>query len=157
GWCEALHRFGTFPLADVMEPAIRHASRGFRITPYLSECINDTAPDLARDAEIASLLMPGGTSLAAGARLVMGDYAEALRMIARAGADGLQGGPLGDALAGVMAERGGYVTREDLVGYRTRERTPLRGLYRGHEIVALPPPAASGVHMIQMLNILEAY
>ena len=56
GWCEALARFGTFPLADVMEPAIRHASRGFRVTSYLSDCAADCAADLARDAEIARLL-----------------------------------------------------------------------------------------------------
>jgi len=49
GWCEALSRFGTFPLADVMEPAIRHASRGFRVTPYLHECVTDSAADMARE------------------------------------------------------------------------------------------------------------
>ena len=59
GWCEALSRFGTFPLADVMEPAIRHASRGFRVTPYLHECVTDCAADMARDAEIARLYLPG--------------------------------------------------------------------------------------------------
>ena len=50
GWCEALRRFGTFSLADVIEPAIRHASRGFRVTPYLHECVSDSAADMARDA-----------------------------------------------------------------------------------------------------------
>src|ERR1700729_973159 len=60
GWCEALSRFGSFPLADVMEPAIRHASRGFRITPYLHECVADCAADMARDREIASLYLPDG-------------------------------------------------------------------------------------------------
>ena len=67
-WCETLARFGTMPLADVMEPAIRHAARGFRITPFLHECIADTAADLAKDAEIARLYLPGGGPLAAGAR-----------------------------------------------------------------------------------------
>ena len=56
GWCEALRRFGTFSLADVMEPAIRHASRGFRVTPYLHECVTDCAADMARDKEIARAL-----------------------------------------------------------------------------------------------------
>ena len=87
GWCEALARFGTFSLADVMEPAIRHASRGFRVTPYLSECVADGAADLARDPEIARLYLPGGAPIAAGTRLVTGDYAETLRGIAREGPD----------------------------------------------------------------------
>src|SRR3954454_22128473 len=57
GWCEALTRFGTLPLADVMEPAIRHASRGFRVTGYLHECVSDCAADLADDPEIARLYL----------------------------------------------------------------------------------------------------
>src|ERR1700712_1437509 len=79
GWCEALKRFGTFSLADVMEPAIRHASRGFRVTPYLHECVSDCAADMAQDREIAKLYLPGGRPIAAGAQLVTGDYAETLR------------------------------------------------------------------------------
>src|SRR5579862_6330715 len=63
GWCEALERFGTFSRADVMEPAIRHASRGFRITPYLHECVSDCAADMARDAEIARLYLPNGSPI----------------------------------------------------------------------------------------------
>ena len=85
GWCEALDRFGTMPLADVIEPAIRHASRGFRATPFLVECITDTAADLALDPEMAKLYLPGGTPLKAGDRLVQGDYAETLRAIAQEG------------------------------------------------------------------------
>src|SRR5215469_4141477 len=60
GWCEALSRFGTFSLADVTEPAIRHASRGFRATRYLNECVTDCAADMALDPEIARLYLPGG-------------------------------------------------------------------------------------------------
>src|SRR5271167_4146467 len=74
GWCEALSRFGTFSLADVMEPAIRHASRGFRVTPYLCECVADCATDMARDAAISALYLPGGAPIAPGARLVTGAY-----------------------------------------------------------------------------------
>src|SRR5580704_13470092 len=66
GWCEALARFGSFPLADVMEPAIRHASRGFRVTQYLCECVADSAADLARDAAISALYLPGGAPVAPG-------------------------------------------------------------------------------------------
>jgi gamma-glutamyltranspeptidase/glutathione hydrolase len=157
GWCEALNRFGTLPLTDVMEPAIRHASRGFRVTRYLQECVADCATDMARDAEIAKLYLPGGSPITAGTRLVAGDYAETLRSIAREGPELLYTGRLGALYAEHMAKAGGYIAREDLTRYRTVEREALRGTYRGFEIVGPPPPASGPLHIIQMLNILEGY
>ncbi len=157
GWCEALFRFGTFPLADVMEPAIRHASRGFRVTPYLHECVTDSAADMVRDAEIAKLYLPGGAPIAAGTRLVTGDYAETLRSIAREGPDLLYAGALGTLYAEHMAKSGGYLAREDLTHYHTIDRDALRGTYRGFDIVGPPPPSSGPLHIIQMLNILEGY
>jgi gamma-glutamyltranspeptidase / glutathione hydrolase len=157
GWCEALDRFGTFSLADVMEPAIRHASRGFRVTPYLHECVSDSAGDLARDPEIARLYLPGGKPIEPGNRLITGDYAETLRSIAREGPDLLYNGALGTFYADHMAKSEGYITREDLTRYRTIERDALRGTYRGFDIVGPPPPSAGPLHIMQMLNILEGY
>jgi gamma-glutamyltranspeptidase/glutathione hydrolase len=157
GWCEALERFGTFPLADVMEPAIRHASRGFRVTPYLHECVSDCAADMARDPEIAKLYLPGGMPIEPGTRLVTGDYAETLRSIAREGPDLLYRGALGRLYTDHMAKSGGYLAPDDLTQYRTIEREALRGTYRGFDIIGPPPPSAGPLHIIQMLNILEGY
>jgi gamma-glutamyltranspeptidase/glutathione hydrolase len=157
GWCETLTRFGTLPLADVMEPAIRHASRGFRVTGYLHECVSDCAADLADDPEIARLLLPGGAPIQPGTRLVAGDYAETLRDIAREGPDLLYSGSLGRLYADHMAKAGGYITRDDLTGYRTVEREALRGSYRGFDIVGPPPPSSGPLHIMQMLNILEGH
>jgi gamma-glutamyltranspeptidase/glutathione hydrolase len=157
GWCEALERFGTFSRADVMEPAIRHASRGFRVTPYLSECVNDCAADMARDAEIAKLYLPNGSPIAPGARLVTGDYAETLRSIAKEGPSILYSGSLGRHYADHMAKSGGHITRDDLTRYRTITREPIRGTYRGFEITGPPPPSSGPLHIVQMLNILEGY
>jgi gamma-glutamyltranspeptidase/glutathione hydrolase len=157
GWCEALSRFGTFPLADVMEPAIRHAARGFRVTPYLHECVTDCAADMALDAEISRLYLPGGVPIAPGTRLVTGEYAETLRSIAREGPDLLYAGALGGRYVEHMANSGGYITRDDLAGYRTIERDALRGNYRGYDIVGPPPPSSGTLHIVQMLNILEGY
>ncbi len=156
-WCQALAKYGTMALADVMQPAIRHAARGFAVSPYLSDCIGTAAPDLARDKLISDRLMPNGRKLAAGEKLVQGDYAEALTLIAQMGEGALHGGPLGDRVAECMQATGGYVSREDLAEYRPIERAPIRASYRGWEIVGPPPPAASGVHIAQMLNILEGY
>jgi gamma-glutamyltranspeptidase/glutathione hydrolase len=157
GWCEALQRFGTFPLADVMEPAIRHASHGFRVTPYLHECVSDSAADMARDPEIAKLYLPSGKPIEPGIRLVTGDYAETLRSIAREGPDLLYNGALGKLYTDHMARSGGYLTPDDLTRYRTIDREALRGTYRGFDIIGPPPPASGPLHIIQMLNILEGY
>ncbi|MBN8901736.1 MAG: gamma-glutamyltransferase, partial [Rhodospirillales bacterium] len=157
GWCEVLTRFGTFPLADVMEPAIRHASRGFRITPYLQECATDAAADLARDPEIAALYLPGGSPIQAGTRLVMGAYVDTLRSIAQEGPSLLYCGALGRLYADHMARTGGYLTMEDFTRYRTVEREAIRGTYRGFEVIGPPPPASGGVHVVQMLNLMEGF
>jgi gamma-glutamyltranspeptidase/glutathione hydrolase len=157
GWCEALDRFGTFSRADVMEPAIRHASRGFRVTPYLHECVADCAADMARDPEIARLYLPEGSPIQPGARLTTGDYAETLRDIARHGPEHLYTGPLGDRYVSHMASSGGYITKSDLISYKTITREPVRGTYRGYEIIGPPPPSSGPLHIAQMLNILEGY
>jgi gamma-glutamyltranspeptidase / glutathione hydrolase len=162
GWCEALARFGTLRLADVMAPAISLAARGFAVTPYLAECIAEVGADLASDPAIAARYLPDGTPLAAGARLVMGDYADTLRLIAEEGPDALYGGSpgtgtLGRIVADHIESAGGFLARADLAAYRTIERETVRGTYRGYEIVGPPPPSSGGVHVIEMLNIIEGY
>ncbi|WP_439498947.1 gamma-glutamyltransferase [Bosea sp. (in: a-proteobacteria)] len=157
GWCEALARFGTLPLADVLAPAIGLAERGFVVSPYLSDCIADCAADLAGDPGLSKLLLPGGKALPAGERLVQGDYAKSLRLIAETGPSALYDGPLGAALTSFMAANGGLIDQADLDAFKVIEREPVRGTYRGFEILGPPPPSSSGVHIVQMLNILEGY
>jgi len=157
GWTEMLSRWGTMSLEEVMQPAIKHAAQGFRATPYLHECITAAAADIALQKEIAAMLLPGGSPLKAGERLVQGDYAETLRLIAQEGVGALHGGPIGDAVAAYVQKMGGALSREDFTSYRTREREPIRTTYRGWELIMPPPPAASGVHITQMLNIMAAY
>ncbi|HEV3500388.1 MAG TPA: gamma-glutamyltransferase [Bradyrhizobium sp.] len=156
-WCETQQRFGTMSLADVMQPAIRHASRGFLATPYLHECIVDGAREMLKDKPISAIYLPDGKPLNAGDRVVQAEYAETLTYISRHGAAALYHGPLGDVLVDYMKARSGFITREDLTSYKTVERAPIRADYRGWEIHGPPPPAASGVHIAQMLNILEGY
>ena len=155
-WCEMLERFGSFPLADVMAPAIRHAERGYRATPYLAECAKEAAPDMAKDPAIAAIYVLDGAPLKPGHRVVQSDYAETLKTIAKEGVAALDGA-LGQVIGDGIARAGGLVTAEDIRAYRTIERAPLRGPYRDVEIVLPPPPASSGVHVLQMLNILSGY
>lgn len=157
GWCEALARFGTLTLAEVLQPAIGLAERGFVVTPYLSNCITDNAADLARDPGLAAMLLPGGQPLQPRMRLVQTDYAASLKLIAAEGPGALYGGKLGRALTDYMAANGGLIDQADLANYRIELREPIRGSYRGYEIIGPPPPSSSGVHIAQMLNILEGY
>ena len=156
-WCETLRRFGTMSLADVMQPAIKHAARGFVVTPYLHECICDAAREMRKDKPISAIFLPKGEPLKAGERVVQSEYAETLGTIAQYGEAALYGGPLGDILVDYMKAHGGFVAKADLAAYKTVERAPIRADYRGWQIMGPPPPAASGVHIAQMLNILEGY
>jgi gamma-glutamyltranspeptidase/glutathione hydrolase len=157
GWCLALERYGTISLADAVAPAIRHAETGFRATSYLADCVADTAAHLVGDPAHAATFLPGGAPLATGARVVQPELAASLRLIAEQGPAALYDGPLGQALAAHMAANGGLVDAQDLAAYRPIERAPVVGTYRGYEIVGPPPPSSAGVHIAQMLNLLEPY
>ncbi len=140
-----------------MQPAIRHAERGYRATPYLVEAVTETAADLARFPETARTFLPGGAPIKAGDLVVLGDYAATLRLIAAKGPDALYGGELGAVIADHFRANGGIITLEDLAHYQTVERRPVRGTYRGFEITGPPPPTAGGLHLVEMLNILEGF
>jgi len=157
GWCDALEQYGTLPLADVMEPAIRHARRGFSVTPYLAACIGEACHDLRQDAEARRILTLDGEPLPAGHRLTMPDYAETLSAIAAGGPDAFYRGALGARIVEALREAGSVMERADLESVETITRAPVRGSFRGHEIAGPPPPSAGGVHVIQMLSILEGF
>jgi len=157
GWCKALAEHGTLPLAEVLRPAIRAASEGFRVTAYLTGAISDAAADLARDPGLAATFLPDGQPPAPGTLLRQPALAESLRLIAEEGPRALYGGALGRALAAHMAASGGLITTADLESYAVVEREPVIGHYRGFEVLAPPPPSSAGVHVTQMLNLLEAY
>jgi gamma-glutamyltranspeptidase/glutathione hydrolase len=156
-WCELVTRFGTLDLDAVTAPAIRHAEHGFRVTGYLAECLVEAAGDLARFPASARVFLPGGSPLGRGELLVQSDYADTLRTIAAEGAAALYGGALGGHVAEHMAREGGLITLADLLRYRTLERTPVRGAYRGFEVAGCPPPTGGGIHLIQILNMLEGF
>ena len=156
----ALRRYGTMPLADVMQPAIRHAARGFAVTPYLAECISESAAaTCCKDKPIA------GRS-AARRHAAQGRRAPGAGRLCR-GADPDRPAGRGGAAWRAARRPPGRVHGEDAAASSrakdldrlSRWSSARRSAadYRGWEIVGPPPPAASGVHITQMLNILEGY
>jgi gamma-glutamyltranspeptidase/glutathione hydrolase len=101
--------------------------------------------------------LPGGRPLAAGDLLVQAEYAETLRLIAKKGPGLVYGGELGQRIAAHLESVGSFLRLDDLASYRTIEREPVRGTYRGVEILGPPPPCSGGVQTLQILNLLEAY
>ena len=156
-WSQAVSRFGRLDLETVMQPAIRHAERGFRATPYLADAVRETARDLARFPETARTFLPGGAPIKGGDLIVMPEYAATLRHVAAKGPGVLYGGDLGATVAEYMRRNGGIITQDDLARYETIERQPIRGRYRGYEVTGPPPPTAGGLHLIEMLNVLEGF
>lgn len=160
GWCKLHQAHGKLPFADLVDPAIRAAEKGFQATHYLGGAISETQADLAADPAMAKVMLPEGRPPRFGERVFMHDYADSLRLIAKEGAGALHGGALGEALVECLATGGpdaGWVTSQDLRDYAPVERGVITGSYRGFEIAGPPPPASSGVHITQMLNILEAF
>ena len=143
-WCETLRRFGTMSLADVMQPAIKHASRGYAATPYLHECITDCASEMIRDKPLSKIYLPDGKAAEGRrARGAVGICGNADLHLPDGARRRCIDGPLGDILVDYMKQNGGFIAREDLTRYKTVERQPIRADYRGWEI--LGSAAARGI------------
>jgi gamma-glutamyltranspeptidase / glutathione hydrolase len=157
-WAELVETWGKLDLETVMQPAIRHAERGFRASPYLRELIQDNQADLARDSDgAARIFLPGGQLPQAGDLIRQPELATSLRAIAAEGPDAVYGGSLGHAIVQGIQQRGGILTMDDLITYRTIRRNPLTASYRGYDITVPEPPCSGGLHVLQILRILEGY
>lgn len=149
---------GKLSLAQLIAPAIRLARDGFEIDARLAASLAQAQSRLARHSSSADIfLKPDGSAPGAGERLVQKDLAQTLEAVAQEGPFAFYEGPIADRIAAQVRLAGGHMTRHDLAEYRIRERVPVRGTYRGYEIVSMPPPSSGGVHLVQMLNILEGY
>ena len=156
-WHHLVERYGRLDLDTVIQPAIRYAERGFPASEYLVRIITDCRDDLARFPATREVFLPNGQPPSVGQLIVRTDYARTLRQIAAHGSDTLYGGELGRAVAEDMSANGGIITLEDLSAYQFKYRQPVRGSYRGREIVAVGPTSSGGVHIVQALNILEGF
>jgi gamma-glutamyltranspeptidase/glutathione hydrolase len=159
GLAEALARWGTKPLATVMAPAIELADEGFEIGVRHARVLGIVSEMglAARFPETARIQLPADGPPRAGWRLVQRDLAKTLRAIAREGPDAFYRGGIAKAIAAEMERQGGLVTLDDLDAYRTKLREPLRGSYRGLEVLSFPPPSSGGVALVETLQVLEGF
>lgn len=157
GWAEAVENWGRLDLKTVMQPAIRHAEHGFRVSQYLKDAILRQQQDMARFPGTARTFFPNGHPPETGDLILQPDLAASLRTITGEGPDVLYGGALGQTIVDDIQQNGGILTLEDLRAYRTVRREPTLTTYRGYELTLPPPPCASGVHIPQILNILEGF
>jgi gamma-glutamyltranspeptidase/glutathione hydrolase len=159
----ALERFGTKPLPQVMAPAIALAEEGFAIGPRHARVLEAwRGVGMARRfPETAAIQLPPGAAaggpIVPGWRLVQADLGRTLRRIAREGAAGFYQGPVAAALVAETRRRGGLLSAADLAGYQPVLREPLRGSYRGHDVLSFPPPSSGGVALLEALNLLEGF
>ncbi len=151
-------RFGTKPLAQLMKPAIDFAEKGFVISARNAETFKEHQPRLTKYASSRKyFLKPDGSTYQEGERLVQKDLAKTLRAIAQQGPKAFYEGSIAALIEKEMQANGGIIGKEDLKRYQPIWREPVRGTYRGYEIVSMGPPSSGGTHIIQMLNILEGY
>jgi gamma-glutamyltranspeptidase / glutathione hydrolase len=156
----ALERYGSgkFTLADLIAPAVRLAREGVPIKDDLFDSLLLAQPRLAQwPSTVAIFLKPGGAPPALGDMLVQPDLADTLDAIGRDGPRAFYVGPIADKIVAAVRGAGGVMVRGDLENYSPVIRNPVRGTYRGYDIVAMPPPSSGGVHLVEMLNILEGY
>ncbi|HOO02853.1 MAG TPA: gamma-glutamyltransferase [Rectinema sp.] len=156
GLCTALKDYGTKSLAEVMAPAIRYARNGFIVSETLAQTIADRFDPISRNEALLQILAPEGLPLQTGDIFKNPDLAITLEKIAAGGPDVFYKGDIADAIAQDMAKNGGFITKADLAAYRAIKREPVRGTYRGYEIVSAPPPVG-GISVIEMLNMLECF
>jgi gamma-glutamyltranspeptidase/glutathione hydrolase len=141
--------------ARLVQPAIDLAEQGVRVTPSLARAIAERKQVLEACTAARALFLPDGRPLAEGDLLRQPDLARTLKAIAARGAPGFYEGEVARALVQATRAAGGHLSDEDLRGYQAVARDPVRGTYRGYQVISMPPPSAGGVLLIEMLNVLS--
>jgi gamma-glutamyltranspeptidase/glutathione hydrolase len=150
-------KYGRLPWAQLVDPAVRLASDGFVVPPALATLLGAFVKSAQATPAAVAAYSKGGVPYDAGERMRLPDLARTLARIRDQGRDGFYRGETARLLAEDMRRNGGLITEEDLAAYAAKERAPVRGTYRGYEVVSMGPPSGGGVALIQILNILEGY
>lgn len=158
GFYKAWELNGTLPWADLVQPSIHLAEYGFPVSYDLAEVLTIKRDWLSLNtASLIEFYKTDGTPYRQGELMKRPALANTLRLIAEQGPDVFYKGEIADRIVADMSAYGGHIDHQDLANYDVIVRAPLRGTYRGYEIVAMPPPSSGGVAIIQMLNILEPF
>lgn len=155
----ALNKYGSgkFSWSQLIEPARKLAADGFRVNFRLEESLREQKDLLSRYAETKRIYLNSGRGLRSGDRLRQPDLARTFARLQKNGPDEFYSGETAKLIAADMKANNGLITEQDLAGYAVKEREPVRGSYRGHEIVSMAPPSSGGAVLIEMLNVLEGY
>jgi gamma-glutamyltranspeptidase/glutathione hydrolase len=148
---------GRLPWTRLVGPAVRLAREGFPVSVDLARSLEGVLDDMAPYPASVAQFSRRGAPYAAGDVLRQPDLARTLERVAEAGPKGFYEGETASLIEKEMLAHGGLITRSDLRAYRARRVAPLRGDYRGHEILSMPPISSGGVALLQMLNVLEGY
>lgn len=158
GLVTALNAHGSMPLAQVMAPAIKLAEEGIEVTPGLAESLIALEARLKKWPSTAKIFFkPGGTPYQVGERLRQPELAASMKLIAAQGAAGFYKGKTAEQIVKAVNDAGGLMSLQDMAEYQAISREPVRGNYRGYDILSMPPPSSGGIHIIEILNILEGY
>jgi len=155
GLTQALRRFGTLSLGDLVDEPARVAREGHELTAMEGEFMEVLAPILMSTPEAAAIYAPDGRVVTAGDVLRLPDLAGLLERLGAEGPGFLYTGDVGSACSDWVLERGGLLTRQDLRSYQVTERAPARANYRGREILTNPPPSSGGILIAYSLGLLE--
>ena len=154
---EAVRKYGKLPFSKAFEAGIRHADTGFPIDRVYAKKLAGQATNLALfPASKAIFLKPNGSPYLEGEQIIQKDLAESYRNIAKSGKDWFYRNSFPKTVEKYMKANGGILSARDFKEYQVKERPPLTSSYRGWTILGFPPPSSGGVHVAQMLNILEA-
>ena len=156
GFWSVHQRFGSLPWADLIHPAIILAERGFVMSDYMAQTLNNYSEKMSYYDETRNIFLRNYPNLK-DSKLIQNDLAKTLKRIQKDGLNGFYSGETALLIATDMKENGGLITEQDLLDYRSIWRDPIKGTYRGRTIVTMPPPSSGGIHLIQMLNILENF
>ncbi|MDO8544184.1 MAG: gamma-glutamyltransferase [Opitutaceae bacterium] len=159
GFALALEKHGSGKLswADVCEPSRRLAADGHVVTQGTATGLRNHAKLLGQFEESKKVYLKGGAFLQAGERWKQPDLAATFARLQKHGPREFYEGETARRISDAMAKNGGTIALADLKAYRAAEREPLRGVYRGHEIVTMPPPSSGGIALLQMLAMIEPF
>jgi len=154
----ALEKYGTLSWDEVLDPAINLAENGFKVPHDLSSVLTNYKNRLtANQATAEAYYKKNKVPYKVGEVMKLPDLAWSLKELKQYGPSAFYQGEIANKIVAEMERNGGLITLKDLGNYKVKERVPIKGTYKGYEIVSMPPSSSGGVHLIQMLNMLEPF